>query len=463
MRCFLAFTAIFLLNYCTVTAQDTTYILNEIEIEGNKTTKKYIVEKELTFKKGDITTISDLNLKITQSKKNLINTSLFHFVDVELSTTGKLVNLKIKLKERWYTWPKPILLGEDRNVFDWLQYRTFDRFSYGLFLNRYNFRGRQETIQLKLKFGYSQELGLLYKIPYLIKTKNHGLTFSFLAVQRHEIYYKSINDKITYYKNHDAIMRNEFNAFIEYVYRFHFYNQHIFRADFDQVKVGDTIVSKAENPNYLINGRNNAKYFSLKYMYKIDKRDSKNYPLSGYDIEAEIKKYGLNLSANEINTLSFIFLAEKFGKINNRFYYGGGLKTRYFTTSTTPFYIARGLGFNNDYVRGYEPYLISGNNFVVAKSNIKWQIFKPKIFKVPYLKWDKFNTIPYAIYLTSYVDAGYIQDKTYTTQNNLANNFLIGYGMGLDFVSYYDTVCRVEFSTNKKGQSGIYVSFIAPI
>lgn len=443
--------------------QDSTFIIHSISIEGNKITKNYIIEKEITFLKGDVITIQNFREKVNRSKQNLINTSLFNFADIIDSVAGNFLYVKIKVKERWYTWPQPILTGEDRNTFDWLQYRTFDRFSYGLYLNQYNIGGRQQTLQLKLKFGYSQEIGVFYKIPYLVRARNHGLNFSFLQVKRHEIYYKSLNDKIVYLKNTNYFMREEFNAFVEYVFRHKLYQQHFFRVQFDDVRVADTIVSANENPYYLQNNQNKANYVSLKYLYRIDRRDSKNYPIHGHDIELEANKFGLDFSSHKINTAMFSILAEKFGHIAKNFYYGAGIKARIFTDNTVPFYIARGFGFNNDFVRGYEPYVISGTDFFIAKTNIKWQLYKPRVYKVKFLPFDKFNTFHHAFYLNVFADAGYIKDKTYINQNQLGNQLLIGYGIGLDFVTYYDKVIRIEFSTNKKAQSGIYVSFIAPI
>ncbi len=443
--------------------QDSTFSINSISIEGNKTTKNYIIEKEITFQRGEFLSITDLRDKALRSKQNLINTSLFNFADIDWTIDSNQFNIKIKVKERWYTWPQPILIGEDRNTFDWLQYRTFDRFSYGLYLNRYNFRGRQETVQLKLKFGYSQELGILYKIPYLVKTRNHGLNLSFLSVQRHEIYFKSVNDKIVYYKNSERIMRKEINTFIEYVFRYKLYHQHFARIQYDFVQVDDTITHPTENPNYLVNAMNSASYFTFKYLYRFDKRDSKNYPLTGHDIELEFNQFGINFSDNEIHSTMFSALAEKFGKFNAHFFYGLGFKTKAYLSDKVPFYIARGLGFNNDFVRGYEPYMISGSNFIVFKTNLKWQLYNPRVYKVKFIPFEKFNTFNHAFYLNVFADAGYIKDKMYTANNKLGNTMLIGYGIGLDFVTYYDKVMRIEFSTNRKGQSGIYFSFIAPI
>ena len=48
----------------------------------------------------------------------------------------------------------------------------------------------------------------------------------------------------------------------------------------------------------------------------------------------------------------------------------------------------------------------------------------------------------------AFADMGYVNDKRYATANPLANNWLHSYGAGLDFVTYYDKVLRLEYSFN---------------
>ena len=68
----------------------------------------------------------------------------------------------------------------------------------------------------------------------------------------------------------------------------------------------------------------------------------------------------------------------------------------------------------------------------------------------------------YAFYLNAFADIGYVGDA-YFNNNLLANNTMIGYGVGLDFVTYYDKVIRGEFSTNKLNEFGFFLHFVQPI
>jgi hypothetical protein len=41
----------------------------------------------------------------------------------------------------------------------------------------------------------------------------------------------------------------------------------------------------------------------------------------------------------------------------------------------------------------------------------------------------------------------------------LANSWQYGYGVGLDLITYYDFVMRMEYSINKMKQSGFFIHF----
>ncbi len=70
-----------------------------IEILGNKLTKTSIIQKELTFKKGDVFTLS----KLLEAQRNLYETGLFTEVEMipeKLDTTAKEVDISVRVRER---------------------------------------------------------------------------------------------------------------------------------------------------------------------------------------------------------------------------------------------------------------------------------------------------------------------------------------------------------------------------
>ena len=79
----------------------------------------------------------------------------------------------------------------------------------------------------------------------------------------------------------------------------------------------------------------------------------------------------------------------------------------------------------------------------------------------------KFATIPFSFYLNLHGDAAYVEDTQFSnvskSKNRLPNSWLYGYGLGLDFVTYYDIIIRLDYSFNKFGESGLFLHFAAPI
>ena len=57
------------------------HVVSKFQIIGHRTTKPWVIERELDFKIGDTLTRYELNNAISVSKINLTNTSLFNFID----------------------------------------------------------------------------------------------------------------------------------------------------------------------------------------------------------------------------------------------------------------------------------------------------------------------------------------------------------------------------------------------
>ena len=62
-----------------------------------------------------------------------------------------------------------------------------------------------------------------------------------------------------------------------------------------------------------------------------------------------------------------------------------------------------------------------------------------------------------------FFDAAYTEDKKYFATNTLSNKYIWGTGMGIDFVTYYDSVFRFEIAMNDLKEKGFFLHFTAPI
>ncbi len=456
-------------------AQDTTayekllitnYAVDTIIITGNKTTKPFIILRELTFTEGDTLSITgNVQEAIAQSCKNLLNTSLFNFVTITYAPDlyeAKMV-MNINVKERWYTWPAPIFDVMEPNLNTWWRNgHNLDRASYGGSITRYNFRGRRETISAIARFGYSQQFGGQYSIPFLNKKRTLGITVTGLYTQNHEVFYATQDHLLVYYKDEDHHIRKEVSASAKLSYRRGIYQRNTLEVKFTDLSVFDTVVGLA--PDYFAAGSDRMRYFTLSYQFVRDYRDARAYPLHGYLCDFEITRHGLAiLPGEDINVTFFAASVRKWFQVGNRIFCGAMVRGRLLPGPTPPFYHQRALGFGT-YVRGFEYYVIDGQNYVVAKSAFRYQLLKPRVFKFKWFPLEKFNTLHLALYTGLFVDAGYVQDKASTVidNNNLGNSWLSGYGAGLDIVTYYDMTCRFEYAINNLGEGGFYVHIGAP-
>lgn len=450
----------FLISLHTLVAQDGTFILEDIRIDGNKITKEKIILRELSFKVGDTLSYSDSLSIIAVSENNLYNTSLFNITEVYFKKDNNAWYAEIVLQERWYLWPQVTVKFQERNFSEWWKNKNFSRIDYGVHINRNNFLGLNQTLQGQFFYGFTQKFGVKYQIPYLTHRQKHGIKIAASYSTQDEIFSGVKNNEMLYIKNDSDLIFSNVTAISEYTRRNGFYALQTIGIEFKQLQGRNELkeISKA----YFGKEGSFLRYVGINYWFKIDKRFSKNYPLKGYFFDVSLKQFGLGkFDKSDLNITSIASNYRKYHHISERHYIAAGAHLRYFPQKEIPFLFQQGLGFH-EYVRGYEPYVIFGQVTTLAKVNYKYEIIKPRQFTVPFIKkWKKFSKAHFALYGNLFTDAGYVYDADQS--NSLVNEFLLGIGAGLDWVTYYDTVIRTEFSVNKDGLYGVYLNFVAPI
>lgn len=458
-----------LLFYSTgVLAQDTIpdstarmVTIGNITLIGNKITKERIIYRELTFRKGEHFDSTVLSKIFKRSEENLYNTSLFNSVHINWINENGQINVFIILAERWYIFPLPIFEIAERNFNVWWQTKDYSRIVYGGVLNWNNFRGRNEVLSITARLGYTQRLSFYYSIPYINKGQRSGLTFGIAYSRNHQSSVISENNKILYYKDENRFTKKEFGGSIAYTNRPDLYHTHVIEAGYKHAEVLDTVIRL--NNEYYTPGQSSLNFSVLRYFFKSDHRDIAVYPLRGYYLDFEIVKNGFSFLKDDIDLAYVSGQLKKFWPLGGRFYFGSGISTKYTTGTKLPYALSRGLGYGRDYLRGYEFYVMDGQNYFLLKTNLKFELLPKREVKLGFIPLNKFSTIPYAFYLNLYSDAGYVKDYNFAAKNPLTNNWQISYGGGIDFVTYYDMVFRFEYSINKLGESGFFVHFTAPI
>lgn len=460
----LLFLFLFLLLFNALLAQDdsTYHVIRGVIVAGNKVTKEHIILREMELQVGDTVGTKAMYGLLERSKNNLVNTRLFNTVEVLPGyLNSKDILLNVLLEERWYIWPVPIFEIAETNFNTWWLTKDFSRTNYGGYLQWHNFRGRRESLYLKLRFGYSKQYALSYQVPFVNKAQDLGLGFSVNYFQNREITVGTTDNKRIFYspdgKNN---AREVFTANANATYRGGLYTRHIGTIQYTNGLVKDTVT--IAYPDYFYDNADRSEYMSLSYTFQYDKRDVKAYPLKGQLLQATVLKDGLGiLQHGNLDLWTGWLTFKQYGQLAGRFYYGSAAKFKT-TTNTPPYFNQKALGYN-DYVRGYEYYVIDGQHFALLKSNVKYQLVKPKYFDMGKLKTSFLGTFHFAFYLNAFFDVGYVAGDLYEQQNPLNNELMYGYGLGLDLVTVYDFVIRGEVTRNKLGENGFFLHFTQPI
>lgn len=434
-----------------------------IYIDGNEKTRERYILLELTFATGDSLTINQLEEEVSRSHTNLVNTSLFlnHLIRIDwqyISDDDLLVI--ITLHERWYLWPEPVLQNAERNFNTWMVERDFKKLNYGVDLIKENFRGRNERLTMVLRLGYDEKYEITYNDPFFNRNGNLGFGFGAGFQGNHEVAYQTSENRLQFIRADNYILTRRY-AFAQLNFRPSLHHFHTFRLLIMHFNIDDTLTTL--NPDFALNKDPELMLGGFRYLFKIDHRDHKAYPLNGYYFDFEYLQYGLAHFHHQKKPIASAKANIRgFWQISPRGYYGTGATLRIASANSQPFLFEQGLGYGREFVRGYEYNVIHGSHFVLFKQNLKYALIPSRSIRLNFMQHEKFREGWFSLFLNIFTDAGYVSGDR-NPANNLVNRWIGGTGIGLDLVTYYDKVLRVETSVNDQGKGGVFVHFIAPI
>jgi outer membrane protein assembly factor BamA len=465
----LYFLFIFICSHSTLVAQvsDSTlvskssqswYKIDSIKIYGLKKTKPQIIQRELGIEPGDSIKASELIAISEYIKNRIFNTGLFLEVKCQIiQSEDHKVTFIIELKERWFTYVFPVLGLADRNFNEWWVERNhqLNRIEWGAYFIQKNMRGRNESFKLRVELGFVKKCEIFYSIPYIDKKKRFGINYAIGWLYNKQIPYQTINNKLVYFEDESSnyFMRKRFNTSIQLIYRSKFYTTHGIKIEYQKNQIEDTIALL--NSNYFSDQKTLQEFIGAAYTFKRDKRNVQYYPTHGSLYTLEL--YQLGIGKNPALNVSGIKAAVAYyTPLSNKFFFNILLKGK-LSSKSQPYYNQRGLGYKDELIRGYEYYVIDGQNYFLQKNTLRYLLIN-RTFKFLPIKDPRFHHLPIAVYLKTYMDWGYVWDYSGNPGNSeLSNAYLSGGGFGLDIVSYYDIVCRIEYSINKKLESGIFL------
>ncbi|MDR3350119.1 MAG: hypothetical protein LBN98_00535 [Prevotellaceae bacterium] len=441
-----------------VMAQD--IVINDISITGNRQSRESVILRELVFSKGDTVAAAQLQNVLDVSRNNIINTSLFNYVYVTADTvSGTAVNIGVKVEERWYIWPVVDLVFEDRNISTWIRNPNWSRFSVGAGVDIQNMRGLNEKLHVTGRLGYQKGVSLSYSDIALDRAKRHLFGFSTSYDIVHNTAYKTESNKPLYVTIDGNPIRQHYSAGINYLYRPGINERHTVGITFEHTNIDDTLL--ALNRHYWGGNHTRRSNINLAYSYANDRRDVHFYPLEGTFFKLT-GKIDIALDGSLVSTSVY----PEFGfykTLAARWFYAGVLNGKMTVANTQSYLEEKALGYGSNYLRGYEDYVMDGHYFALMKNTLRFLVMPTQVVEIKWLSaLSKFNKIHFTLYANVFSDFGYIYNHYPAQGNTFENVFLYGGGAGLDLVTYYDIVIRVDYSVNKKREGGFYITLITP-
>lgn len=454
-------------------------IIDHFEITGNQLTRPPIIIREMDFKAGDSLAAfrkdtriphndrvfypgdsSELRLRMNYSRENLVNTKLFLTVDLGLKRIlGNRYALTVTVTERHYWWLFPVAKLNAPNFNEWLRDVQWSDLSMGIFFSHNNLFGLSHQTSLVAYFGKSWAVGLGYRIPWIGTGQKIGLTMTAGYANNYTVEYASVENKRQMLYASGSSEDVKLSAKLSL--RPGLYHYGTVKLTGEYIRISDSLYSL--DTNYLARNKKANTSLSLYADYYYDNRNSQSYPLKGNLLRVFVNKVGLGLVSKDVDYFFYGIDFHFYQALGKRFYVAEMVKAENTSGENTPYYYQLNMTHGKDFLRGFDLYTLKGDQIYYCRNNLKYELVKPSVKKVKDgQEKSKFKALQYAFYLNAFADAGYCVNK-FTTGNPYNNRFLMSWGLGLDFVTYYDLVVRFEYAFTSIGTNGFFFGFGMPI
>lgn len=439
--------------------EDTLICIKKIIIEGHKITKNETILRELTFQEGDTLPLSKLDLEANRLR--VLGLSLFRYVHFDLKNTENVMNkhLYITVAESWRIYPFPIFEVADRNYNVWWREYKGDlkRTNIGLRTTYRNLTGRNDFLRFTIQRGFTHKYSMSYTLPALNKARTLGLLIDAVTTTNKEIWYNTEKNKIKIFRHDNEIMLRRVSGTVALTYRPRIFASHQFLANYSYYEIDDTV--SLLNYDFLGRGKYVQRFLTLSYTFMHDTRDFRGYPRRGHHFWVSLAKNGWH--KDEFQSLPLSMYAAQYIPLSSQLTVEliGRFKTNLQTPQSLPYNNRRALGFEGDYLRGYEYYVIDGETFGYFKTTLRQKLFKTHINFGNWLPIKRLRILPVAMNLMTHFDTGFANDATNFEKNPLNNRALWSMGAGIDIIYYNDTLVMLHASMNDLKETGFFFHF----
>jgi outer membrane protein assembly factor BamA len=297
--------------------------------------------------------------------------------------------------------------------------------------------------------GYTKQVSLQYFGLYLDPKLKWSVNLGLALGKNREVNYMTLGNKPVPLKDEDRFLRSYFSWFAEVSYRPAIKTKHTFGIGYSYDDFADTIFKL----NPLFSLRNRAlRIPELSYRMSFFDVDFIPYPTKGYIADIQVRRKGLN---TPINLWQLSAKGSGLWPINRNYFIHlsavGMLKLPF----RQPYYTMGLIGHEDQFLQGYEYYVIDGVAGGYAKAGLTRKIVNTQ-FSIAPKRIKRLHNIPLRIYAKTFVNAGYIYNEQ-PGENELTNKMLYSAGLGLDIVTFTDFVIKLEWSFNRLGENGLYL------
>ncbi|MDX1406892.1 MAG: BamA/TamA family outer membrane protein, partial [Saprospiraceae bacterium] len=288
------------------------------------------------------------------------------------------------------------------------------------------------------------------------RRQTFGLELNILRSVNKEISLLNAQNKQMFFELDDEIIFRRTRIRAGTTYRPNLYVTHRLRVVYQRNSVEEALVSEY-NPDFFLDGRSRQESIDLQYEFAYDDRNRATLPTRGWYSGFELSKGGLGIFG-DINTLAITPFVNYYTPLSRRVSVGMTLKAkRSLQRDKVGYYNYWGLGFLEDYLRGYELYVVGGLDFIYMKNEIRIQLIDATIDWKRKMPIRSFRIMPWQFYLSFNYDTGYVNDPFYAEGNSFTNRWLHGGGVGFNFLLYNIFMFQVEVSANHLGEKGLFL------
>jgi len=439
---------------CFSEALHAQFTIKSINIEGNIKTKSYILLRELPYRVGDIISKDSLELLSTLAEQQLYNTSLFLSTKVTSQflqgNESGMVQIQIVVKERWYTIPKPYFKWVDRNFSQWWneQHHSLDHVNYGVSLYQSNLTGNNDKLVIGVIGGYTKQNILRYQLPFFDKKLKYGFGLGWQNYAQKEINYTTQNDKQVFFKTLDVI-RSGYRANVNLSYRPNLFERHSLQIGWGKDQLSDSGFLK--QPLFLPNYKKALSYVDLTLAFTKIQFDYNAYPTKGNSTEfIAFQRFS---KASNFTSIQFRKIKAHSFSPKNFMLFESNSMLKFLPNYN--YLDTRLVGYGNLQFNGLEYYIIDGNAATIFKTSFQHSIGSITI-KNP-ITQKLLPEAKFQFWVRAFSNLGYVYSDHVLNTNKLSNTLIRTAGIGLDVISIYDFVLKIDYSVNQLGDKGLYL------